>query len=392
MSRYSAVIVFLGFFLLTSCSADSLSIKDKLSKVVDTKVSQASADFYYMVALDCEYRLDYTCSAMMFEKLYQITHQEEFLKSMTRLSLLSARYDIYKRHINNIDRLAKKDVEIASYLIPYYLKVKNYKKAESLSKFILKKDKSVKNYQLLAAMYIDTKEYKKAQKVLDEYINEYGCEPAICGMKLFLKTKENDIEGTIKLLKRLYKTTKNQAFEAELLKLYLSLGEYDKLEQYVKKSSDLPKDILIDIYTSIKDYKRAEKVSMQLYKETKKPLYLADAAVYLYEAEYKKNPKVLKEVMRRFEKSVSKVDKAVFYNYYGYLLIDHDIDIKKGIKLIKKALSKKPDNEYYLDSLAWGLYKEGKCKKSLKILKSLKDQDQIEIKEHIKKAKECLKR
>ena len=388
MSRYSSFIVFLAFFLLSSCSAKTMSVKN-----LDKNVVQAGMDFYYMAGLDCEYRKDYECSALMFEKLYDMTKQKSFLKNMTRLSLLSVRYDIYKRHINEMEKLSKKDMEIASYLVPYYLKEKEYKKAEEISKDILKKDNSLKNYQLLASLYIDTKEYKKAQKVLDDYTRRYGCEAVICGMKLFLKIKEgDDVKGIEKLLKRLYKVTGNQSFEIELLKLYLSLGKLGELEKYVRSSKTLKKDVLIDIYTSIKKYKKAEKIALELYKESKKPFYLADSAVYLYEAEYKKNPKVLKEVIDRFEKSVSKVDKPVFYNYYGYLLIDHDTDVKKGIKLVKKALKKKPKDEYYLDSLAWGYYKLGKCKEALKILEGLKDKEQEEMKEHINKVKECLKR
>ena len=48
-------------------------------------------------------------------------------------------------------------------------------------------------------------------------------------------------------------------------------------------------------------------------------------------------------------------------------MIDHDMDVKKGISLVKKALEKKPDNGYYLDSLAWGYYKLGEVKKAEKI-------------------------
>jgi len=388
VSRYSSFIVFVLMLLSLGCSAKSIDIKKRDPKTI----LKASADFYYMAALDCEYRLKYECSALMYEKLYDITNQEEFLRSMVRVALLSNRYDMYKKHIKEIDKIAKGDSEIASYLVPYYLKEKNYKMAEKYSKEVLKSEKSLKNYQLLAALYIDTNHYKKAEKVLDEYINEYGCEPAICGMKLFIKTKENDIEGTIELLKRLYEVTGNNSFEVELLKLYVSTGRFDELENYVKNSKTLSKDVLIDIYTSVRNYKKAEKIAMELYKETKKPFYLADSAIYLYEGEYPKNHKVLKEVIKRFEKSVEKLKDPVFYNYYGYLLIDHDIDVKKGLKLVKKALKQKPKSEYYLDSLAWGLYKEGKCKQALKILNSLEDKDQEEIKEHIKKVKECLKR
>jgi len=388
VSRYSAFIVFVLLLLGLGCSAKSINTP----KISTKKVTQASADFFYMAALDCEYRQKYECSALMYEKLYNMTKQEEFLRSMIRTALLSNRYDLYKKHLKEIDKIAKGDAEIASYLVPYYLKEKNYKMAEKYSKEVLKSEKSLKNYQLLAALYVDTKHYEKAEKVLDEYINEYGCDPSICGMKLFIKTKENDVEGTIKLLKKLYKVTKNPSFEVELIKLYLSLGRFDELEKEVKNSKAISKDALIDIYSSVKKYDKAEKIALELYKETKNPLYLADSAIYLYEGRYKKDPSILKEVIKRFQKSVDKVNEAVFYNYYGYLLIDHDVDIKKGISFIKKALKLEPDNEYYLDSLAWGYYKLGKCKKALEILQGLKDKDQVEIKEHIKKVKECLKR
>ncbi len=372
----------------TGCSAKSITVQ----KNIDMQEVKASADFYYMVALDCEYRKDYLCSSSMFEKLYDITKQKRFLKESTRFALLTGRYDIYKKHIKELEVLAEKDSEVASFLIPYYLRKKDFKGAEKITKNLLNHKKSQENYQLLAALYIDTKQYKKAQKVLNEYINEYGCDPKMCGMLLVIKTKQNDIEGVAKLLKRLYETTNNQTFEIELLKLYVSTGRFDELEKYVRKSKTLSEEILIDIYSSVKDYKKAEKISLEIYKKKKDPFYLADSAVFLYEADYKKNHKVLKKVIERFQKSVDKVKKPLFYNYYGYLLIDHDVDIKKGIEYVKKALKLEPENEYYLDSLAWGYYKLGKCKKALEILKKLKDKDQIEIKQHIEKVKECLKK
>ena len=44
------------------------------------------------------------------------------------------------------------------------------------------------------------------------------------------------------------------------------------------------------------------------------------------------------------------------------------MDIKKGIKLVKEALLKEPNSPFYLDSLAWGYYKIGKCKEAKKIM------------------------
>ena len=139
-------------------------------------------------------------------------------------------------------------------------------------------------------------------------------------------------------------------------------------------------------------YDKAERLAYKLYKETNNYALLSSSAIYLYESEYKNNSSILREVIKRFEESVYKANQALYYNYYGYLLIDHDVDIKKGITLVKKALEFEPDSEYYLDSLAWGYYKLGECKKANKIFEKIKNHKQEEIQEHIKRVKECLKK
>ena len=58
-------------------------------------------------------------------------------------------------------------------------------------------------------------------------------------------------------------------------------------------------------------------------------------------------------------------DDSIYLNYYGYTLIDKEVDIKKGMKIIEDALVQQPNNTYYLDSLAWGYYKNRDCDQSL---------------------------
>ncbi|MDR2732069.1 MAG: hypothetical protein LBB36_02505 [Fibromonadaceae bacterium] len=58
-------------------------------------------------------------------------------------------------------------------------------------------------------------------------------------------------------------------------------------------------------------------------------------------------------------------------NNLGYMLIDRDIDVNKGIALVEKALSHSPEELSYLDSKAWGLYKTGKYEEALKIFEQL---------------------
>ena len=104
----------------------------------------------------------------------------------------------------------------------------------------------------------------------------------------------------------------------------------------------------------------------------------------------------LKQVINNFEKSAVKLNNALYLNYYGYLLIDHDIDAKKGIELVNRALELEPGSVFYLDSLAWGYYKLGECKKADEIMQQvLHDEEFVnssEGKEHINAIKECLKK
>ena len=46
-------------------------------------------------------------------------------------------------------------------------------------------------------------------------------------------------------------------------------------------------------------------------------------------------------------------------NGLGYILADSDIDIKRGIKLCRKAVDKKPQSAAYMDSLGWAHFKNG---------------------------------
>ena len=54
-----------------------------------------------------------------------------------------------------------------------------------------------------------------------------------------------------------------------------------------------------------------------------------------------------------------KKDNYNAMNTLGYILIDSEIDIDKGIELVKTALQKDPNNPARLDSIGWGYYKKG---------------------------------
>jgi predicted Zn-dependent protease len=80
-------------------------------------------------------------------------------------------------------------------------------------------------------------------------------------------------------------------------------------------------------------------------------------------------------------------------NNLGYMLINHSIDVNRGITLIDKALTHSPEEPSYLDSKAWGLYKTGKYKEALEILEKLatNGMDDNELWEHLVAVCDALK-
>ena len=121
---------------------------------------------------------------------------------------------------------------------------------------------------------------------------------------------------------------------------------------------------------------------------------MAEKAVLTFESAVDKNDKqMIKKVVAYFDKAISLgVDDSIYLNYYGYTLIDKDINVKKGMKIISDALIQQPDNTYYLDSLAWGYYKENDCKKAYSMMKKVVEQEGLEepeIAEHWDLIQKC---
>jgi hypothetical protein len=59
---------------------------------------------------------------------------------------------------------------------------------------------------------------------------------------------------------------------------------------------------------------------------------------------------------------------------------------------VEDALKQQPDNTFYLDSLAWGYYKQSKCKKAYELMKKVIEREgleQDEIKAHWDAIQNC---
>ncbi|MDX8402578.1 MAG: tetratricopeptide repeat protein, partial [Mariprofundaceae bacterium] len=54
-------------------------------------------------------------------------------------------------------------------------------------------------------------------------------------------------------------------------------------------------------------------------------------------------------------------------NFLGYSLADRGVRLDEAERLIRRALTIKPDDGYYLDSLAWALHKQGRSREAIPI-------------------------
>jgi tetratricopeptide (TPR) repeat protein len=145
-----------------------------------------------------------------------------------------------------------------------------------------------------------------------------------------------------------------------------------------------------------KDYANALIVAEKLYDKEKTPRWLAESAMALYEKSRDKDDRdMLNIVVNKFEKALQEgIKDSVYLNYYGYTLIDKDIDVKRGVEIVKDALKAQPNNSYYLDSLAWGYYKLHMCKEAYREMKRVVDMeglDEEDIAQHWTAIQNCNK-
>jgi len=200
------------------------------------------------------------------------------------------------------------------------------------------------------------------------------------------------VQGLIATYKKLYKEEQSEEIAKKIVELMLYIKDVKGATTFLEKTG-FNQDMLLQIYATQKKFKEAYTLAEKLYDESKNLDYLGKMAIYEYELN-KTNlaPETLQSISRKFDEVTSLLKDSVYLNYYGYLLIDHDIDVSKGIALVQEALKLEPNSPYYLDSLAWGLYKQGQCDEAYNIMKYFGEHVmEEEVIAHIEAIKKCLK-
>lgn len=398
------------------------------SKPVTNEKAFAEEDTYIMFALRAEQVKSYETAAKLFAQLYDKSQKKEYFYRSLQNRYLAKDYE---RVIAIIDRYTQNifdDRKLARYKIASLAELEKIPEATTLAITLAQKTKNPDDYILTADVYSKNHQYDEALKYLESaYAKEYnekildkiaiilyvnlsrkkdaiaelethtrmhGCSELICNRLIGIYSNENNIDGLLSVYKRKYALQKDSEVAKKIIQIYGYKRDYVKLMNFLEENHE-DDQLLLQLYLSAKDFKNAYVLADRLYKEEGALEYLGQSAIYEYEANKKDlNKKVLESVVDKLQQVVAQNSDTLYKNYLGYILIDHELDIKQGMRYVRDVLKVKPNSGYYLDSLAWGYYKLGQCKKAHKLMlkvKTLEGGDDPEVELHMKQINKCLK-
>jgi tetratricopeptide (TPR) repeat protein len=381
----------------------------------ETNISKSSPsineNLLILQALDAQQYGRFADSALLFKKLYERSKQEEYLKNSIRLFLMT-------NNISMVDNLIQKgfknypqDFEYERFNVAKLLKENNITAAQKVSLALLEKERNEQNLKLVGTIFLYMQDYNsslnyfneayaiskneqllvqiadielklgrtnEAISQLETYARMNGCSVGVCYKLIEIYGTQKDTNKMLNVYKRLYEKFEENEYAQKIFEILMFQDKRFEVINFLEKSGYRP-DILIELYTMEKQYDKAVSLAKETYKKTGDLEYLSKIAVLEYESADNKTDALLSSVTDKFENSLSSKSDALYLNYYGYLLINHDIDVSKGIDFVKKALQNQPDSPYYQDSLAWGFYKQKNCKDAYdimqKVIEILKDKE-----------------
>jgi predicted Zn-dependent protease len=413
------LIVALALFF-SACSHKTVQPNEKAFGAEDT---------YIVFALRAEQVGDYRAATKLFYELYQKSSKKEYLYRYLQDKLVLKEYDDVIKTVDDMTDGSLDDPKLIRLKIIALLESNALQEAKKVSIELARFTHKPEDYLLVSDVYTKSKDYDLALKYLEgAYMKEYnekildkiavilyvnlnrkkeaiaelesharihGCSDLICTRLASFYSHDNNIDGLLSVYKRIYAKNKSEDIAQKIIQIYSYKREYVKLIDFLEENK-LDDELLLQLYVTGKDYKRASKLAFKLYKENSDVAYLGQSAIYKYESYHGKVPKkVLYNVIANLENVVKKNKDTLYMNYLGYILIDHDVNVKKGMRYIREVLKKQPNSAYYLDSLAWGYYKLGRCQKAKKIMLrvvKLEGGDVPEVKEHLKKINRCIQK
>lgn len=163
-------------------------------------------------------------------------------------------------------------------------------------------------------------------------------------------------------------------FSARLREAYLlstggKLGEARELLHQIPAQNDQQRAQLVLIEAQLlRDAQQLDAAYQFLQQGLEK---FPDQPDMLYEtallAERLGKPDVLEQLMRKLIQI--QPDNANAYNALGYSLLDRNVRVDEGMRLVEKAYHIAPNDAAIIDSMGWGHYRQGSLDKSVEFLR-----------------------
>ncbi len=276
----------------------------------------------------------------------------------------------------------------------YLLKKDNEKTLEALEKgYALNYSEKILD-QIVLLLYTNMNRHNEAIERLQQHIEHFGYSLLLTKRLLAFYGNQKDEEGLVNTYPHLYDLEPTEQNANIVIQLYWNANKIPELIQFLE-STQSNDELLLKIYASEKRFDKAIALAQKLYDETGEINYIGQKAIFTYEAaKNKRDKKLLDSVIRDLTKVVEVKEEGYYLNYLGYCLIEYDRDVDKGIAYVKRALVIEPDSGYFLDSLAWGYYKQGKCREADELMQrvvKIIGADDEEVKAHLKAIRKCKK-
>ncbi len=396
-----AALLFLGCSVKNTPTQQVKSFPEEDQYIIKAIVAEDSGDYNTSLPI---YKFLYkkTKNPVYYEKivedLFRMKKYDEVIKKAEEFTHESFDKKIFKYEIFSF--LEKKEYEKAKnvlmnrfnkkdefyYMMMAYILIKQNKLNDAVyylkSLYALNHSKTV--LLQLSDVLIKLKKYNEALAYLRTHLDLYGCEYDVCQRLIVIYKQTYDYENLATIYEKMGEF--DEKYYIYALNIYLQNGEYDKAIKLIKKYG-LNKEYLMMVYAEKRDFRKAAEVAYELYTQTSNPKYLLKYCEYLYYDHPTKEE--IKDIAKKLEYLTAFFPNAYVYNFLAYVLIDNDINPKKGLKFAQKAVELRPENIEYIDSLAWGYYKLGKCKEAWDIIKYI-ESDDPEIQKHKKLIKGCL--
>ena len=400
MHNLFALIIIATIFF-NGCSTSKIQPSNKSADLTQSELYYEDSLILY--GLRAEEIKDYQSASELFYKLYTKNKQKEYLYHSLQNDINA------KNFLKVLDKIKqvkdKKDITLKKYELIVYISQNKLQDAKVLAHRIVDITKEVDDYIRLADIYILLKEPKISLQYLEKaYTINYDnvvIEKIATLLYNYMNKKENAIKrleihreihgnSTVVLLRlghfysnqknlekllstciSLYKLDKKEDVAAKIIQIYEYKRDYLSLKDFLEENH-INDARLLQLYVVTKNYDNASKLAYTLYQKEGSLNYLGESALYEYEY-YKitKDKTLLDKIINKLKDLLSQSDEALYNNYLGYLLIDHEIDVKKGILYVKKALAQEPNSVYILDSLAWGYLKLGRCQQADLIMQNV---------------------